>query len=133
MDTFDRSQSLEKIEGQAWPRDDFQSHVVQETQRLRKIPVEALTIEDLRLLIGQKIALRYLVPIAIEKLIENPFVEGNYYRGDLLTSVVSIPQSFWDQHPELNNDMVDLAREVCQVHELLVKELLSGLKLFEYK
>ena len=132
MHVFDRTKTLEQLDGDVWPYDDFSSHVVQESQRLRKVPVGQLTVEDLRLLIGQKIGLPFLVPVALERLAINPFAEGAYYRGDLLVSLLSVPQEFWPKHPELNNAVVELGLEMRQVHELLVSELLPGLQRFQY-
>jgi hypothetical protein len=69
---FDQKMSLEELEGQVWPHDDFGSHVVQESQRLRNVPVNQLTIENLRLLIGQRIGLQFFVPVALDILVIIP-------------------------------------------------------------
>ena len=66
MNPSERTKNLEELEGVVWPHDDFGSHVVEESQRLRKVPVGELSVEDLRLLIGQKIGLPHLVPLALE-------------------------------------------------------------------
>ncbi|WP_370027602.1 contact-dependent growth inhibition system immunity protein [Planotetraspora sp. GP83] len=42
-------------------------------------PLADLTIEDLRLLIGQRIGLPCLVPIAVEWLDHDPMAEGDMY------------------------------------------------------
>lgn len=52
-------------------------------------------------MIGQNIGLKFLVPLAIEELERNPFVGGDYYPGDLLSSVLSVERDFWRQHPEM--------------------------------
>jgi hypothetical protein len=130
---FNRSKSIEQLEGNIWPQDSFGSHVVQESQRLRKLPVAQLVTEDLRLLIGQKIGLPYVVPVALEMLADNPLASGNFYAGDLLVAILGLPSEFWDAHPELNNEMVELAELVQQLHELIQSELLPGLSRFHYK
>ena len=45
-------------------------------------------------MIGQDI----LNPLAIEVLQENPFAEGDYYRGDLLSVVMQVEPGFWQTH-----------------------------------
>jgi hypothetical protein len=129
---FDQTKSLEELEGQVWPYNDFDSHAVQETQRLRKVPVDQLTIEDLPLLIGQQIGLQFLVPVALDLLVVNPLAQGAFYRGDLLANLLKLPPAFWQAHPLLNNTMVELGIELRLVQETLADELLPSIGRFEY-
>ena len=46
-------------------------------------------------MIGQGFGLNYLVPLAIDQLKINILAEGDYYPGDLLKNVLTIPQDFW--------------------------------------
>jgi hypothetical protein len=39
-------------------------------------------------MIGQKIGLPYLVPLAINALEQDPLAQGDYYPGDLLANVI---------------------------------------------
>lgn len=132
MNSVDRSKTLEQLEKQVWPHNHFGSHVVQESQRLRKIPIRDLSVEDLRLLIGQEIGLPYLVPLALECLAENPLVSGAYYHGDLLSVVLRIPKKFWDAHQALNNEIVEIGFQVTNIYETLTEQLLPSLKKFEF-
>jgi CDI immunity proteins len=68
----DQSKSIEQLEQDVWNHNDFQSHVVQESQRLRRIPLRELKTEDLRLLITQRIGLQFSVPLALEILATAP-------------------------------------------------------------
>lgn len=36
-------------------------------------------------------------------LIQQPFIEAEYFEGDLLASVKRIDARFWDDNPELQN------------------------------
>jgi hypothetical protein len=96
-----RDKNLSELEGTIWDEPEFDSHLVRESFRLRLVPLRDLTVENLRLLIGQEIGLMYLVPLAIEHLEVNPFVEGDYYPGDLLASVVGTTRRFWISHGDL--------------------------------
>jgi hypothetical protein len=73
---------------------------VAECHRLRRKPLAEFTIEDLRIMIGQGISLEILVPIAVERLLEEPLAEGDYYPGDLLVSCAKTPVEFWRSHRE---------------------------------
>ena len=129
---FDQRMSLEELEGRVSPHNDFGSHVVQESQRLRKLPVNQLTIEDLRLLIGQQIGLQFLVPIALDLLVINPLAQGAFYRGDLLANLLKLPPEFWQEHPQHNDTMVELGTELKLIQETLADELLPSIARFKY-
>jgi CDI immunity proteins len=101
MKNIDLSKTLDELEGVEWGEPTFHSALVIECHRLRKVPLKEFTVGNLRVLIGQKISLEYLVPLALQKLGENPFVMGNFYQGDLLVNVLGIPNEFWTQHQEL--------------------------------
>ena len=75
--------------------------LIKRCQELIKLPLNEYAIEDLRLMIGQDFGLPYLIPLAIEKLNENLFAEGDMYEGDLLANVLKIDQNFWKQNPDL--------------------------------
>ena len=60
-----------------------------------RIPVNQLTTEDLRMLIGQQIGLKFLVPLALGTLEQDPLAAGDLYKGDLLHAVVRVPPAFW--------------------------------------
>jgi hypothetical protein len=116
--------TLDQLEKDDWARPAFESHVVTECHRLRRVPLGELTIEDLRLLIGQKIGLPHLLPLALDALAADPFAQGNLYAGDLLASVVRVPKDFWDAHAELRfvlaEVMLLLEQRMTLAHETLL-------------
>ena len=91
--------TLENLEKEVWPKVNFNSHLVTRTSKLRKVPLNEFSIEDLRIMIGQNFGLPYLVPLAIDRLKENVFAEGDLYAGDLLVTVTSVQRQFWIEHP----------------------------------
>lgn len=97
------------------------------------MPLRELTAGHLRMLIGQKIGLQFLVPVAIEALSENPLLEASYYRGDLLGAVSQVPEEFWAANAEMNNDFVEVAAEVLQVFSWLSEEAVPTLRAFQYR
>jgi hypothetical protein len=90
--------TLENLEKKVWPKVDFTSDLVTRTSKLRKVPLNEFSIEDLRIMIGQNFGLPYLIPLAIDRLKENILAEGDLYPGDLLVAVASIESGFWEEH-----------------------------------
>lgn len=108
-----QSLSLEQLENDYWgdaPLDS--SYLVNACYRLRHTPIEELGIEDLRILIGQNIGLKYLIPIAFGILKENPFCEGDFFEGDLLLSVLSSDKDFWRNEMVLIKEMLRLIKKI---------------------
>jgi hypothetical protein len=65
-------------------------------------------------MIGQGLGLPYLVPIALEVLEANPFAKGDYYPGDLLKMVASVPLAFWSDHPSYRRRAAHIVRRALQ-------------------
>lgn len=103
-----RFKSLESLEKAIWPKVDYDSHLVRTTTRLRKIPLNEFTVEDLRIMIGQNFGLPFLIPLALEKLNENILAEGDNFPGDLLSTVVRSDPNFWKENSEYKKILDDL-------------------------
>ncbi len=117
--------TLEELDGVDWGEPTFQSTLVHECHRVRRVPLRDFTDEDLRRLIGQKFSLDYVVPLALMRLVDEPFC-GGWFSGDVLNAVLSLPLSFWEGHPQLreNIDMiVALAIKKYKVNEDLHPEV----------
>jgi hypothetical protein len=125
MQPFDRTKTLEQLEGVVWPHNAYPSRVVQESQRLRRVPVDRLTLEDLRFLLGQQIGSSFLVPVALAHLSDDPLASGDLFRGDLLSNLLALPDEFWAKHPELNNDVVELGIQVHGIYDTLAEVVLA--------
>jgi hypothetical protein len=69
----------------------------------------------LRITIGQNIGLVHLVPLALERLHDDPFAEGAYYPCDLLVSVLGAEVQFWQVHPELREQLVAIAERAIKM------------------
>jgi CDI immunity proteins len=109
MKQFDRSKSLQQLGWQDWGEATYDSHIVTECHRLRRVPLGEYKVEDLRITIGQNLGLEYLVPLALEQLQEDPFAEGAYFPGDLLVTVLGAKGEFWQAHPELRDHIATVA------------------------
>ncbi|REE07669.1 hypothetical protein DFQ09_11216 [Winogradskyella pacifica] len=94
-----QSKSIEQLENDYWKeQSEFPTNLIKRCFEYRKIKVSELTIEQIRLLISQKIGIEFLIGIALEKLEQNIIVEGDLYEGDLLDSVSKVPTEFWNKN-----------------------------------
>ena len=115
MSAFDKSKSLQELENESWGKPTFDSHLVQECHRLSRVPLKDFTIENLRIMIGQNFNLNYLIPLAIEKLEQNPLAEGDYYAGDLLVNVLRSDSKFWLKFPNLKSKVIQIADKAFEI------------------
>lgn len=91
--------SIEQLENHYWTKPiEFTSGLVVNCHKYRKIPINELTIEQLRLLISQKIGLKHIISIGISELDKNILAEGDFYEGDLLMSISTLPTEFWNEN-----------------------------------
>ena len=99
---IDFSKSLQALDGQDWGEPPGPTHLIDECHRLRRVPVNRLTGDNLRMLIGQRIGLEYLVPRSLELLANDPLLEDGYglYPGDLLWVLLTSRRTFWAEHPD---------------------------------
>jgi hypothetical protein len=114
--------TIEELEDERWGEPNYPSHLVTECHRLRKVQLRLFTIENLRIMLGQDIGSRYLLPIALEHLEVEPFVEGDFYPGDLLCNVLSLPHSFWADNPNLRNRVAAVAARAVSAISTLESE-----------
>lgn len=115
--------TIESIEKSYWgPPPAAATVLVRKCHELRQKDVELLDIEDLRLLIGQGIALKIVVPMALKVLEKDMLAEGDMYPGDLLKAVLESDEKYWRQHPEAKQAVLDLYR----TREDLVRASLQG-------
>jgi hypothetical protein len=92
--------SLQQIEKDDWGEPDFDSYLVRTVHALRRKPVGELTTEDLRIMLGQQVGVAILTPYALDVLERDPLAEGDFYPGDLLKSVVTLPVDHWREHAD---------------------------------
>ena len=67
-------------------------------------------------MIGQRVGLSFLVPLAMERLEAEPLAEGCYYAGDLLGAVLQAGEAFWANH---SDSFQRIRKVVGRVKEML--------------
>ena len=129
--TVDTTKTLEQLESSDWGEPDFDSYLVTTIYQLRRKPLSQLTVEDLRIMIGQQIGLRYLVPLAIKRLKDDPLVAGDFHRGDLLKNVLSVEPNFWREHTDLYREADMILGELEIPRDTITHELMRAAELFK--
>jgi hypothetical protein len=124
---LDRNKSLSQLLG-AFTKDTTDSSALATTYRyLYEKPLKDFTVEDFRVMIGQGIGLEFLIPSAVELLQENPFVQGDYYPGDLLSAVMQVEPSFWRTH----QDVYWKVSEIVTGLPSLMSDLIEAIRQFD--
>lgn len=124
--------SIEELENDYWEDSDFNSYVVETTQNARKKPVSQLSDEEIRLLIGQKIGLKYLIPIALSLISKDLLVEVTFYKGDLLSQLLKLSYNDWEHNEEdlkyfqkIINDNLTLIQSCDEISNDLIAKYLE--------
>ena len=118
--------TLDQLEGKVWgqaaPSD---TGLVKTCHRLRTKPVGDFSVEDLRVMIGQSIGLRLLIPIALDALEREPLAEGDFYPGDLLNSVLRVEPAFWAREFEWRDRVRKIVSNLSPVPKEVAGEVAS--------
>ena len=92
---MDLNRTLEELEQDVWNEPAFRSYVTVTCTQARKKPLCQLTDEELRCMIGQKTGLAYLLPLAVDRLQNEPLLEASMFPGDLLTVLLRLDPDDW--------------------------------------
>lgn len=114
-DEIDLRKSIQDLEQDDWGEPTYASHLVTTCHRLRRKPLIAFTAEDLRIMIGQRMALQFLVPLALDVLEEDPLAAGDFYAGDLLEAMLKIDKAFWSPYPAARERIRGIAGRVKEL------------------
>jgi hypothetical protein len=99
---LDQSKTLQDLENSdLGDPDTGETPLIRKCLALYRKPLGAFTIENLRLAIGQQMGLRYLIPMAMIHLRQDPLSQGDFYPGDLLWSVLRVPEEEWLESDEM--------------------------------
>jgi len=86
---------LTSLRGAAWAEPPFDSPMVKRIRALGQVPLREFMPEDYRLIISQQRAAEHACSARSRSAESDPFVEGDFYVGDLLLAVVKIRPEFW--------------------------------------
>jgi hypothetical protein len=124
--TVDTSLTLEQLEGVWGEIDAAPTNLVKRCILASKIPLRELTSEHLRLLIGQRFSLNYLMPIALQLLEAYPLLAGDLYEGDLLNNVLNLDWKEQDVQRYLPRVIAVAKLAHLQMMNEVTKDILGG-------
>ena len=97
MENFNLNKSIEELENDFLTELEFNSSLVVNCHNYRKIPLIKIEAEQIRLLLGQDIGVKYLLLLALNILKNNPHIECIYFPSDLLLQMSSIRVHYWNK------------------------------------
>ncbi len=104
--------TINQLENKVIPRPpEYESHLVKRCFDLANKKLKYFSPEDLRIMISQNIGLDYLMPIAIELLEKEPFIEADYYEGDLFLNVLKVDKIFWEKNLEFKEKVLSIFKD----------------------
>lgn len=122
--------TIENLENDFWgePASDT-SYLERTIFDLRRKEISEFDIEDFRIMISQSESLNILVPLALERLREDFYAEGDFYPGDLVKAILTSSPQFWNSNPTLQMQMIDLCRRNIENIDLvdLNEKIRSGI------
>ena len=102
--------TLEELESDVWGPPEYDSHLVRRCHELRRKDLADFTTEDLRIMLGQRIGVPFLLPPAVDVLVADPLAEGDFQPGDLLRAVAVLPDDAWATCPGRRAELAGVLR-----------------------
>ncbi|MFF5706017.1 contact-dependent growth inhibition system immunity protein [Streptomyces sp. NPDC012794] len=94
--------TLDALDPPRWaPPASDATRLVRKVHALRRVPLGELRPADLHTLISQRVALPYVLPLAVRSLLDEPMLDALFYEGDLLLAAADAPMPAWTLFPDL--------------------------------
>lgn len=93
------------------PKEGDSTPIQMRIYKLYQTRLDDFDSDDIRFMIGQNIGEKFLIPIALKYLKEDLLYEAIYYEGDLLHSIIKLPEVFWCENIKLYEKIYDILLE----------------------
>ena len=103
------------------------SYVARTASRASKKPIGELTAEEIRLLIGQRIGVKFLLHRAVLILEKDPLIETAHFEGDLMKTLLELEPEAWSEN-ELD---YSLFRSIVSLHKSELLTTMIPIELFD--
>ncbi|MFE0654404.1 contact-dependent growth inhibition system immunity protein [Streptomyces sp. NPDC059534] len=98
--------TLDELDLPRWgPPGSDATRLVRKVHELRRVALGELGPADLLTLVSQRVALSYVLPLAVRLLLDEPMLDAYFYEGDLLLAAVNVPASAWAMFPNLGTQL----------------------------
>lgn len=81
--------------------------------KLATKPLRRLQLKDIYLLIHHSIGLEYVLPVAVDRLAQAPWLVAHRHPGDLLVAVMEADSRFWRENYELWAAMIPILEDAA--------------------
>lgn len=117
------SKSIEQLENYIWIESQYLSSNMSECNLYRKIPIEDLSLENLLHLLQHNVGTAYLLSRALDILEKEPLIMGDYYEGDLLVSLITLPNNELQRHGQLIDKLLEITSKIGKAKKIVKKPL----------
>ena len=116
--------SLDELDGEAWgdPPVDA-TGLIERVHRLRTVKLRDLSEEDISTLLGQRQGADWLVPLVLDRLMDDPLA-GDWYPGQLLLGVLHNGRYF-ERIPDELLRLHSIRRDLMKLRDDVEKILAS--------
>lgn len=123
---FDTNRSLDELEAAG---SSGRGSMMSRANKSRQKRLKDLTVEELRMMIVQNRSLKFLVPLAIDRLIKDPLLKGDLYPGDLTNALLTIERKFWvsdlNGYIPMFKSIIEKAQVIAEAKPLEYKNFLE--------
>jgi hypothetical protein len=114
---IDMRKPLAELDPETWAPESLDESAWPVARRCAHKPLRRLTPAELRALVQHGLALRHVVPVAVDKLAGDPFLTAQDYPGDLLTAVLEADTRFWVDHEDLWWSVIPILEHAMEIIE----------------
>lgn len=129
QDRQNEEKTLAQLEPDDWGACSSESEINQRLFRLRDKPLKLLDPGDLRVAIHFGVGMDYVMPLALDLLWHDPWLDSGNYAGDLLGAVLRGNAEFYAKRPDCYRNAMDVAAAARRAYEAMAVEdqQLSGI------
>ena len=109
---FDPHKTLMQLDPDAWDPDALDPEWGVFVQRLANKPLRKFLPTEMYALLQRQLGLPFVVPLAINRLEADPFLQAAQYPGDLLTVLIEVDSRFWNERYDLWDAMMSMLDQV---------------------
>jgi hypothetical protein len=108
---MDDTNTLEELESSAWGEPPLDLEYMHRVKRIRSTPLRDITDADLRFMLILRQSPYHLLPLALTALQAKPFLEAEYFPGDLLQASLEQDPEFYTSQPQVTAFLLSIAKQ----------------------
>lgn len=129
------NKSIEELENDYWEEPEFKSGLTMICHKARKKLINELTDDEIGTLIRQRIALKYLLPVAVKKIENYLCILVDFYSSNLLDTLFRLNDCDWIDNEKAKERLLmnlhDCSSDLNEEYKKLAEKFLNDNK-FNY-